>query len=516
MLSRRDLLELLPPGLVVLDWIVAEDAVHVHARSTTSRGDCPECGTSSSSLHSRYSRKLHDFPSHGRRVVIEVVVRRFRCLATGCLRRTFAERLTGAASDRYARRTARSESLLHQIAVALGGRPGARLTARLRMGWSKDTLLRLLRRRAPPDAPPDVLRVVGIDDWAWRRGCRYGTTICDLERRRIVALLPSRDAEAVAQWLAAHPEIRVVTRDRAGGYARAAARGAPEAVQVADRWHLMANASAAFLEAVRRSMAGIRTVLGVGATDRTRLTSAERRQADNARRRERENAAVLKLAREGVSLKEIVRRTGHSRGTVRRVVRGARDEVFRPRTSMLAGREAELEREWAAGCRNGAELWRRLRAGGFEGSLRVVTEWISRRRRDAAAPAARKPPSARTIARLMTIEQRTPDQEALVRKIEQAVPDLAAARDLLAAFHTMIRERAKDALDGWVEQARASLLRSFAVGLTADRAAVYASLVEPWSNGQLEGQITKIKLVKRQMYGRAKLDLLRARLLAPA
>jgi transposase len=139
---------------------------------------------------------------------------------------------------------------------------------------------------------------------------------------------------------------------------------------------------------------------------------------------------------------------------------------------MLAGREAELEREWAAGCRNGAKLWRRLRAGGFEYSLRVVTEWTSRRRRDAAAPAARKLPSARTIARLMTIEQMTPDQEALVLKIEQAVPDLAAARDLLAAFHTMIRERVKDALDDWVERACASLLSSFAVGLTVDRAAV--------------------------------------------
>lgn len=246
MLSRRDLLELLPAGLVILDWAVAEDAVRVHARSATTSQACPECGTVSSSVHSRYGRKLHDFPSHGRRVIIEVIARRFRCLGAGCARRTFAERLTGAADDRYARRTARSEGLVHQIALALGGRPGERLTARLRMGWSKDTLLRLLRRRAPADTPSEVLRVVGIDDWAWRRGCRYGTAICDLERRRIVALLPDRDAGAVERWLAAHPEIRIVTRDRAGGYARAAARGAPEAVQVADRWHLMANASAAF------------------------------------------------------------------------------------------------------------------------------------------------------------------------------------------------------------------------------------------------------------------------------
>lgn len=263
-------------------------------------------------------------------------------------------------------------------------------------------------------------------------------------------------------------------------------------------------------------MARIRAALGIGVVDRAHLTSAERRQFDNARRRERENAIILALARDGIGLKEIVRRTGHSRGTVRRVVRGARDEVFRPRKSMLAGFEADLAREWAAGCRNGAELWRRLRAGGFEGSLRVVTEWTSRQRRAAAAPATRKAPSARTIARLMTTDQRTPDQEKLVRKIEQAAPEVVGARDLVSAFQTMIRERASDALDTWIERARDSLLRSFATGLSTDREAVHAALVEPWSNGQLEGQITKIKLVKRQMYGRAKLDLLRARLLAPA
>jgi transposase len=146
--------------------------------------------------------------------------------------------------------------------------------------------------------------------------------ICDLERRRIVALLPDRDADTVERWLAAHPRIRIITRDRAGGYARAATRGAPQAVQVADRWHLMENATAAFLDAVRRSMARVRAVLGPEATDPARLTSAEGRQFENAQRRERENAAILTLAPDGVALKEIVRRTGHSRGTVRRVVRG--------------------------------------------------------------------------------------------------------------------------------------------------------------------------------------------------
>ena len=212
----------------------------------------------------------------------------------------------------------RSDLVIHQIALALGGRLGERLSARLSMRWSRDTLLRIIRRRVPVPEDASVLRVVGIDDWAWRRGQRYGTVMCDLERRRIVALLPDRDTGTVERWLAACPGIGIVARDRGGGYARAASRGAPDAVQVADRWHLMANASAAFLEAIRRSMRPIRVALGAGTVDPSVLTCVERRQLEGAKRRDEGNAVILTLAENGVPLKEIVRRTGYSRGTVRR------------------------------------------------------------------------------------------------------------------------------------------------------------------------------------------------------
>ncbi len=141
---------------------------------------------------------------------------------------------------------------------------------------SRDTLLRVLRRRA--QAPSGPVRIIGIDDFAWKRGQRYGTVVCDLERRRIIDLLPDREPGTVAAWLATHPEIAVVSRGRGAGYGRAALRGAPQATQVADRWHLMENASAAFLEAVRRSMRAIRQVLGSAVIDPALLTSAERIQ----------------------------------------------------------------------------------------------------------------------------------------------------------------------------------------------------------------------------------------------
>ena len=145
--------------------------------------------------------------------------------------------------------------VVHHLGLALEGRPAASLARSLMLPVSRDTLLHVLRRRAP--AMAGAVQVIGIDDFAWKRGQCYGTVVCDMERRRIIDLLPDREPATVAAWLAAHPEITVVSRDRGAGYGRAASQGAPQAVQVADRWHLMENASAAFLEAVRRSMKAI-------------------------------------------------------------------------------------------------------------------------------------------------------------------------------------------------------------------------------------------------------------------
>jgi len=199
-------------------------------------------------------------------------------------------------------------------------------------------------------------------------------------------------------------------------------------------------------------------------------------------------------------------------------VRGGRTDVFRPRASSLDAFLPHLETEWTAGCRNGAELWRRLKAAGFRGALRVVSEWATRRRRAERMPASlpQRPPSARTIARLMTSkkDQLSTADKMLVAAVEQAVPTLRAARDLVERFHAILRSKTRADLDAWLRDAASSLLGGFARGIAADRPAVEAAINEPWSNGQTEGQITKLKLLKRQMYGRANLDLLRARLCA--
>ncbi len=228
------------------------------------------------------------------------------------------------------------------------------------------------------------------------------------------------------------------------------------------------------------------------------------------------NAAITRLAKGGLAIKAIVRRTGCSRKTVRQVLRGERSDMFRCRTSSLEPWLHLLDREWATGCRNGAELWRRLQIQGFRGSLRAVGEWVTRRRRSGGASPGglERTPSARRLARLMLLgrTQLARAEAVLVATIESALPSLAKARELALRFQALIRGRKGETLATWIAAAKASPLASFAAGIQADRNAVAAAIVEPWSNGQTEGQITKLKLVKRQMYGRAKLDLLRARL----
>jgi len=509
---------LIPRGFVADDAVNDVDGTLITMRPAGATSQCPACGAISGRVHSRYSRHLADLPIAGRRVRLVLRARRFRCSAVLCGRRIFNERFDADTLAPWARRTARLDHIVHHLALALGGRPAASFAHRLMLPVSNDTLLRLVRRRGSPrfEAPT----VVGIDDWAWRRNQRYGTIICDLERRRTIALLSDREPATAQAWLSGQPQIAVVARDRGGGYALAAKKALPLAIQVADRWHLMENASRAFLDAVRKSMRHIRVAIGAAQIDPDLLTAAETIQFEGYLRREETNAVILGLAKDGVTIKEIVRRTGYSRGLARKVLRGERSDVFRVRESSLEVHLPWLDAQWAIGSRNGADLWRQLKQQGFRGCLRVVAEWAARRRQADKADigAISRAPSARTIARLMTVgrDGLSKSQTVIVAAIERGAPSLVHAREVIAAFQAMVRRRLLVDLDPWLERAQTSLVAPFANGIIKDKAAVSAAISSNWSNGQTEGQITKLKLVKRQMYGRAKLDLLQARVIGAA
>jgi transposase len=312
----------------------------------------------------------------------------------------------------------------------------------------------------------------------------------------------------------------VVARDRGGGYGEAIAKALPGAIQVADRWHLMHNASQAFLDAVRNSMRQVRQVIGAATINPDLLTCAERLQYEGYLRREETNGAILTLWKDGVPIKQIVKRTGHHRQTIRRIIRGERSDVFRPRQSSLEVHLPWLDAQWEAGARNAAALWRQLRAQGFRGSARVVAEWATRRRQADRADARTlsRTPSARTLARLMTTsrDNLSKSESVTIAAIEGGAPSLVEARQIIAEFHAMVRASAVAQLPAWIDRAATSLVASFANGVRRDIAPVHAAISSPWSNGQTEGQVTRLKLVKRQMYGRAKLDLLEARLFGAA
>lgn len=279
----------------------------------------------------------------------------------------------------------------------------------------------------------------------------------------------------------------------------------------------MENASRGFVDAVRRSMRQVREIISAAVLDPALLTAAERIQYEGYQRREEADAAIRALAEAGVPIRRIGQRLGHSRKVVRAVLRGERTDVFRVRQSSLEAYLPWLDAQWDASSRNATEIWRQAKLQGFRGSLRVVGEWATRRRRaeQANIEQLQRVPSARTLARWLTTgrDRLTKAETLTVATVEDGMLALVEAREVVGAFQTMVRAMEPGRLEGWLRRAEASLVASFARGIGRDRSAVQAAITLPWSNGQTEGQITKLKLVKRQMNGRGKIDPLQARLI---
>lgn len=401
------------------------------AQTTRPQAECPRCYRPSTRVHSYYTRAVADLPWHGVAVRLHLRTRRFRCKNSLCTKRVFCERLPGVVAH-YGRKTVRLDDALRLIGLLLGGETGARATVKLAMATSPDTLLRRVRASVKPCAPTP--RVLGVDDFAFRRGRRYGTILVDLEKRRVIDLLADREAATLSVWLKAHPGVEVVSRDRSPTYAAAINEGAPAALQVADRFHLLMN------------------------------------------------------------------------------VREALEKVMTRQNRLLRSQSLAAPASTATTAENDAYAGCRLR-------LQPHLQRAKRVRRRKASPRLRLPSAREASWMLLRPEGLTDEQQKTAELLSRLSPEVGRAQQLALSFIEVVKERDADGLRGWLVNAQRSEVAefiTFANGITADLRAVRAALEYEWSQGQVEGQVHRLKLIKRQMYGRGKLDLLRARVLRAA
>jgi transposase len=525
--------------------------------TTAPNASCPVCGHETWRVHSRYDRHLAEEPILGHRVCLVMTVRRFSCSGSGCPRRIFTEPLDGFAA-KHARTTRRLAQTHLDIGSALGGEAGARLAGKTAVPTSPDTLLRRVKQAAAQSS--GTPKFVGIDDWAWCKGQRYGTIVVDLETNDVIDLLPDRDAATVRTWLEAHPGIELVSRDRSAAYSQAASEAAPQAQQVADRWHLLKNVREAIEGVFERHLPVITEVLkpadpapttmaGASSCDEPDPTistepvrqesppaptpASPRQEAALARRQRRVGRfeRVHELHQQGMPIRQIARELDMSRKSVRRYLRRERCPDWRPGRATRSG--MDVHRDWidariAEGRINASELHAELVSKGARFSYGTVRRYLTKRlghagktrpRMNAAKPKPAAPLSPRQLSFgwVRRPEKRTVEAQSRLDKIRGASPDLTAALDLADDFAVLIRKRTTGTLKEWLSRAEVSAcpeVRQFAEGIRRDESAVNAAMTTRWSNGPVEGHVNRLKTIKRQMYGRAGFSLLKARVVS--
>jgi len=517
--------QLSPVVIDQVDWFDGVVVIAAHPRARGSR--CRRCGRVSARVHSCYRRHLADLPVAGRPVAVWLTVRRFFCDHVDCSACTFVEQRPGLA-ERHARRSVGLQAALVAVGLALAGRAGSRLAATLGMAVSRSTLLRLIR--ALPDPPVGRVRVLGVDEFALRRGHHYGTVLVDLaDGHRPVDVFIGREAGDFAGWLRAHPGVQVICRDRAGGYADGARDGAPGAVQVADRWHLWDN----LCRHVERLVAGHHACLPEPAAPATngapdpvdpvvpQWPSTVR--IEHTRQRYDQTHDLLK---QGLSMRAIVRKLDLNFKTVRRYLRAERRYLLAGgvRVSVLDSFKPYLHDRLANGVRNATVLHGEIAEQGYTGGYKTLARYLRPLRRvDATALAGLSPhpgpPAVRQVTGWITglPGHLDPADEERLHAIRVRCPELDAAVRHVAGFARMIKDLSGDEamLSKWMGAVDAGLpvLRSFTAGLRRDLDAVVAGLTLDYNSGAVEGTVNRIKQLKAAMYGRAKPDLLRKRIL---
>ncbi len=507
---------------------------------------CPLCQHRTRRVHSHYQRTLADLPCADYCLILHVQVRRFFCTNKRCARHIFAERLPQLTMP-HAQRTNRLTQIQTHLEQAVGSRPGARLAGRLGMPVSATTLLRL--ERAAPLPQPPTPRVLGVDDWAFKRGHRYGTILYDLERHQVVDLLPDRATETLCAWLKDHPGVEIVSRDRAEAYAEGARQGAPNAQQVTDRWHLVKNLGKALerlLDEKRRLLRQAvqpvpepqtnpaQTAAATGTLPSSRPPRRAERTLERLKQCRRQDRLeryqqVRALYQNGWNISQIARFLNLATKTVRTF---AYSDAFperkerAPRPCLLDAYKPYLNQRWQEGCHNAAKLFHEVREQGYRGGYSRLRDYLLDCRHVPTANEipAREKVSGRQVAMwtLRRLCERTSSQQAILERLQMLCEPFHVAFDLSQQFLEMVRQSPRgdqaETLHMWLTAAHSSsvtALSRFATSLQQDIEAVVAGLSLNWSNGPVEGSNNRLKFLKRRGYGRANFDLLRRRVLQP-
>jgi len=550
------------PGFIVTRVESEEKTVIIGATAQQTTAICPRCQQPSQSVHSYYQRSPQDLPVSGKTVRLVLRVRRFRCQNPQCSQRTFAERHPEVLAS-YAQRTERLSSTLVHFAGGESSEPAAPRLSHLGIIVSPDTLLRVAKHA--PEAPLVVPKALGVDDFAFRRSHSYGTLLVDLTSHRPVDVLPDRTADTLSQWLRAHPGVHYVGRDRSAEYARGVSEGAPSAQQVVDRWHLMKNLREVLERVLGRvhetlKQRQLATGLPVRPRAKRRRSKNEQMAAQMARlRREARYADVVTLYLQGVSIVRIAEDLHMSRTTVRKFVAAG---AFPERASTLRSKSIldpyipYLQQRLAEGPTNASQLWRDVREQGFLGGYKVVARWLqaqgwqlrkgrfSQARsmqeafRQSSAPGStpvqehEEPEQAKAHPHV-TLEEpvesprhlvwlllrdpaRLSEAEHYMLTFIRQEPTVERAYRLAQHFIQMMHDHQATELDAWISTCTSSGiadLETFAVGLQKELSAIKAAFTLSYSTGPVEGQINRLKLIKRSMYNRGSFALLRRRVL---
>lgn len=521
--------------LVVNQVAFEEEELQLAVESTNQQAVCPACAKQSQAIHSTYLRYPKDLPWANQPVVLQLKVKRFFCHNPACPKKTFAERFPDLVAW-YAHRTKRVVERQQRLAANMSARTAEMMLGEERMSLSDTMINQLVRTLPDPEAPS--VRILGVDDWAKRKGQRYGTILVDLERNQVVDLLADRTADTLVDWFDQHPGIEIVSRDRSQTYAEAISRGAPEAVQVADRWHLLKNLSDTVYLLLQQEEKNIRKQSAVSSPIpnlpeeepvhiEKPLTQAEQRRKERMER-------VDQLRQMAWSQKEIAQHLHIHPKTVRRYRNHPSPRFERTRTGrLLDPYKPYVLQRWNEGCHNATQLYREIQPKGFQGHVTIAMDFVRTLRKSSGLPprarkstvnqplpvdAVQSPPTLRTLTWwiLKRPEDRDEKDESLLARMSEGQPKLTETITLARKFAEIVRQQQVDQWDAWLERASQSeylLWQNFAENLKQDEQAIRAGLQYTWSNGQTEGQVNRLKCLKRMMYGRAKDDLLRKRVL---